>query len=372
MYCVLFVGSSYEASTAQPEQKYMELNSSSSGYKLEPISEILNPLRFASYDSNGLTHQAWHTANSTSYHYSDSAAGTMPRYPPHYPSMQQHQDDAQSVGSAIGSQGYYSSTEQTTTNRLPYQPAHQTSDSNANYHGNGTLPCISGSHNLTDKSCDIPFNQSESSVVKDTDEDSGFKDLSASSSTASSPVKDDDDVSPKYHDLTSTSSVTTSSQFTDLRVTSLKNNIADPNTNVMTVTRDGDSNCRYTTLFSPTRHGSCDSSNQSAGGTEISKSKSQEGTATSLYQELDEEYILPKRTSVVAVPTDTINSSPNCQNEMKSNEIKVMRESSDERKVKGQGHDDINGKEVSEMSSNREAQNFGEIIKESIVETVSA
>ena len=371
-WCLLVAGSSYEASTAQPEQKYMDLNSSTSGYKLEPISEILNPLRFASYDSNSLTHQSWHTANTTAYQYSDSAAGTLPRYPARYPSMQQrHDNDAQSAGSAIRNQGYYNSTEQSTTNMLPYQPPpHQTSSNNANYHDNGAIPCISVSHNLADKSCDLPFTHTETSVVKDTDEDSGFKDLSASSSTASSPVKDDDDVTPKYHDLTSTSSVTTSSQFTDLGVTSVKNGVPDP---AVTVTSDDDSNCRYTTLLSPTRHGSSDSSGQSTDSAKNSKCKVQEGTTASLYQELDEEYILPKRTSVVAVPTDTINSSPTSQNEIKGNEIKDFCETSADTPVsKDQEHDGKKGKGVNEMSSNRESQNFGEIIKESIVETVSA
>ena len=366
-HCIVFAGSSYEASTAQPEQKYMDLNSSTSGYKLEPISEILNPLRFANYDSNSLTHQSWHTANTATYQYSDSTTGTLPRYPARYPSLQQHQDNnAQSAGSAIGNQGYYNNTEQ-----LPYQPPpHQTNNNNANnYHDNGTLPCISAPHNIPDKSCDLPFNQSESSVVKDTDEDSGFKDLSASSSTASSPVKDDDDVTPKYHDLTSTASVTTSSQFTDLSVTSIKNGVANPAVGAMTVTSDDDSSCRYTTLLSPTHHGSCDSSSQS---TETVENKTyKEGTAASLYQELDE-YILPKRTSVVAVPTDTINSSPNSQNEIKSNEIKDQCGTSADVKNKDKGREAKSGAGVNEVSSNRESQNFGEIIKESIVETVSA
>ena len=350
----------------------MDLNSSTSGYKLEPISEILNPLRFASYDSNSLTHQSWHTANTTAYQYSDSTTGTLPRYPTRYPSMQQHQEnDAQPSGSAIGNQGYYNSTDQSTTNMLPYQPPHhQTNSNNASYHDNGAVPCIPASHSLADKARDLPFTPSDNSVVKDTDEDSGFKDLSASSSTASSPVKDDDDVTPKYHDLTSTSSVTTSSKFTDLGVTSVKGSVPDPS---VTVTSDDDSSCRYTTLLSPTRHGSNDSASPVADSADGGKGKVQQGTTASLYQELDEEYILPKRTSVVAVPTDTINSSPTNHNEIKGSEIKDLCQKSDDTSIsKGPGQNGKNDKGVSEMSSNRESQNFGEIIKESIVETVSA
>ena len=45
-------------STAPPQQKYINLNNTCNGYKLEPISEILNPIRFSGYSG------------------SDSAAGT--------------------------------------------------------------------------------------------------------------------------------------------------------------------------------------------------------------------------------------------------------------------------------------------------------
>ena len=53
----------YQPATAPPEQKFMELSSSTSGYKLEPISEILNPIRFpynGSNNTNGtVTGQTW-------------------------------------------------------------------------------------------------------------------------------------------------------------------------------------------------------------------------------------------------------------------------------------------------------------------------
>ena len=54
--------SRYLQPATQPEQKYVDMNNSSS-YKLEPISEILNPIRFSGYGGSTTSH-AW---NGDSY-----------------------------------------------------------------------------------------------------------------------------------------------------------------------------------------------------------------------------------------------------------------------------------------------------------------
>ena len=59
----------HQPCTAAAEQKYIELNSNASSFKLEPISEILNPIRFPGYPSGN-----WHgnqsaTASSVSEGY---------------------------------------------------------------------------------------------------------------------------------------------------------------------------------------------------------------------------------------------------------------------------------------------------------------
>ncbi len=82
----------FESTTAQAEAKFMELTSSSSQYKLEPISEILNPMRFAGYGSSG--NHSWvncsesycgypqtsvdATTQQTEYLYSQSNRGATP------------------------------------------------------------------------------------------------------------------------------------------------------------------------------------------------------------------------------------------------------------------------------------------------------
>ncbi len=415
----------------------MDLTASTSGYKLEPISEILNPLRFPGYDgspSNTLPH-SWHN----SYHYGNSSSGegegVLPRFPVRYPSIQPSVGSSPGLSAAmtVSSQDYYNngSVPMTTSNNtLPYQPApvntplsNLTTNINpTSFHDNNAMPCAPITAN-NEKSCDLAYTTATStennSVVKEIDEDSGFKDLSASSSTASSPVKDDEEAVPKYHDLSalptapSTSSschmTSTSCQlsnpsvFTDLStvakatVTVNKNTNSpqqdDPADSRENPTTDNDnstdqnSTCRYTTLLSPTRRMSNDTNTIQSppheSTTQSSKfvpnlcdaTKLAQNGASSLYQDLNEEYILPKQSSVVAVAaSEALNSSPpSGQNGLDQQQIKARDI------TKGQGHNDIkensglNSQEITASSTSNEVQNFGEIIKEGItVETISA
>ncbi len=110
-----------------------------------------------------------------------------------------------------------------------------------------------------------------------------------------------------------------------------------------------------------------------------------------LYPELNEEYILPKRTSVVAVPTSTMeeehdvtDSSPICQNKILTDSHEDIQFEAATANKNGTvasaaecEHDNTNAtdKQPGDKSSDgdeSQQQNFGEIIKESIVETVSA
>ncbi len=409
----------------------MDLTASTSGYKLEPISEILNPLRFPGYDgsaSNTLPH-SWHNS-----YYSNSSSGdgegTLPRFPVRYPSIQPSVGSTPGLSAAmtVSSQDYYNNgsvTMTTSNNTLPYQPALSnlttTNINTTSFHDNNAMPCAPITAN-NEKSCDLAYTTASTtengSSVKEIDEDSGFKDLSASSSTASSPVKDDEEAVPKYHNLSSLPTAPTTSSschmtstscqlsnpsvFTDLSTVAKATVIANKNSN--SSEQDGpadsrephtadndtsteqDSTCRYTTLLSPTRRMSNDTNTiQSPPHESTSQSskfvpnlcdstKLAPNGASSLYQDLNEEYILPKQSSVVAVAaTEALNSSPTSgQNDLDQQRIKAKDI------TKGQGHKDIkenglNSQEILSTSASNEVQNFGEIIKEGItVETISA
>jgi hypothetical protein len=64
-YCIP-QNTEYQPTTAQPESKYIELNTSSSMYKLEPISEILNPIRYQGFSpSDHNSQDSWSSATET-------------------------------------------------------------------------------------------------------------------------------------------------------------------------------------------------------------------------------------------------------------------------------------------------------------------
>ncbi|XP_064646389.1 cysteine/serine-rich nuclear protein 1-like [Lineus longissimus] len=72
-YCIP-QNAEYEPTTAQPESKYIELNTSSSMYKLEPISEILNPIRYQGFSASDHSSQDSWTSATEPFCYSQQTA----------------------------------------------------------------------------------------------------------------------------------------------------------------------------------------------------------------------------------------------------------------------------------------------------------
>ncbi|CAH1789644.1 unnamed protein product [Owenia fusiformis] len=66
-YCIPSTTVGYQSARSQQEQKYMDVNNSTNSmFKLEPISEILNPIRYSNYTTDG---QSWSNNSESFYSY---------------------------------------------------------------------------------------------------------------------------------------------------------------------------------------------------------------------------------------------------------------------------------------------------------------
>jgi cysteine/serine-rich nuclear protein len=304
-YCMPPRGN-FESSTAQAESKYMELASSSlQSYKLEPISEILNPIRFSTYNSTG--NQSW--ANC-----SDSSYCTYPS-PPDEPTTHQ----AGSYGEEQSQQNYMfnhsnrgaSPATSAMSCMMPSIPGAQSQFDNAAPY-NAARDGNKNYHQLTNGG-GRPHKQNSTSQNGEIDEKKEYADLdSAKIPKMSNGKVTESNETNKYEDLSNaTSKMATENKYHDL-------------SNATSSVSRGDTSPSYTSTNGHTLE-----------STDI--------------------YGLPERPSVVAVANP---ASPPTNMETDSKQVNSDYNSRCQATNGNQGED--------------QTTNFGEIIKESMVETVSA
>jgi len=325
----------YQPSTAPPEQKFMELNASSSGYKLEPISEILNPIRFPAYNGSGS--QVW----------TDSYCA--------YSSQSQQSD----LPGSLHSNSYEDSSGLTSKHYHSCSPSSQTQMSEFLYPINNSTPS-SSSGNAT-LPCGLDNHYMEQDIVGYNGLDSFNTSLCPGEAlhTVPSNTASTGDNQPSYTQLTSK----------DLQPTKAE-------------TRRAASEKHYQDLSSSTVSSTTSAPENSATYQDLSNAKPSNTSGYSTdtsdgLPSLSESYTLPDQQQVIAVST----SSPSSPKDTTC---------TDEPKGRSDSGDKPSGSESSTPSGNSQGKvkaidctnnagrttdsstNFGEIIKESIVETVSA